>query len=206
MKTASQFLAAGCVSRLPSGNFSTSTSCSWSGGATPIGSSHNAASLGLYCPSHPQGWRGGWRRGEACRRSPLHPVLSVRLRLHVASFSSSSSSSRGASHADGDVAAGGRAALDARAARPGLGLAAAQWAKQQPQVEDDAGPTRRHLHPEGGPAAVGEGRLQHGRLVAAWGGGARRQVDTRTRTMDVLEHWCQTAGQSVIIFGPVRQQ
>lgn len=81
---------------------------------------------------------------------------------------------QGASHADGDVAAGGRAALDARAARPGLGLAAAQWAEQQPQVEDDAGPARRHLHPEGGPAAVGEGRLQHGRLVAALGGRSQK--------------------------------
>lgn len=75
----------------------------------------------------------------------------------------------GASHADGDVAAGARAAFDARAARPGLGLTAAQRAQQQPQVEDDAGPARRHLHPEGGPAAVGEGGLQHRRFVAAGG-------------------------------------
>lgn len=142
-------------------------------GATPIGSSRNAASLGLYCPSHPRGWRGGRRRGEACRRSPpaprpVRPSAPPRCRLLLLLLQ------QGASHADGDVAAGGRAALDARAARPGLGLAAAQWAEQQPQVEDDAGPARRHLHPEGGPAAVGEGRLQHGRLVAALGGRSQK--------------------------------
>lgn len=74
-----------------------------------------------------------------------------------------------ASDADGDVAAGRRAPFDARAARPGLGVAAAQGAQEQPQVEDDAGPAGRHLHPEGRPAAVGEGGLQHGRLVAAAG-------------------------------------
>lgn len=73
------------------------------------------------------------------------------------------------SHADADVAAGCGAAFDAGAARPGLVLAAAQRAQQQPQVEDDARPTGRHLHPEGGPAAVGEGGLQHRRLVAARG-------------------------------------
>jgi len=78
----------------------------------------------------------------------------------------------------GDVAAraGGRAALDAGAARPGLGLAAAQRAEQQPQVQQHAGPARRQLHPEGRPAAVGEGRLQHGRLVAG---------ETRRLTFDL---------------------
>lgn len=71
-----------------------------------------------------------------------------------------------ASDADGDVAAGRRAAFDARAARSGLGLTAAQRAQQQPQVEDHTGPAGRHLHPEGRPAAVGEGGLQHRRFIA----------------------------------------
>lgn len=42
----------------------------------------------------------------------------------------------------------------------------AEGAKQQPQVEQDAGPARGHLHPEGRPAAVCEGGLQHRILVA----------------------------------------
>lgn len=72
------------------------------------------------------------------------------------------------------MAAGRGAPLDARAARPGLGVAAAERTQQQPQVEDDAGPAGRHLHPEGGPAAVGEGGLQHRRLVAAGGQAGER--------------------------------
>lgn len=98
---------------------------------------------------------------------------------------------QGASHADGDVTAGGGAALDARAARPGLGLAAAQRAEQQPQVEDDAGPAGRHLHPEGGPAAVGEGGLQHSRLVTAARGSEHRLT---------LTHSVANSGCSVLVF------
>lgn len=72
-----------------------------------------------------------------------------------------------ASDADGDVAAGRWTPFNARASRSGLGVAAAEGTQQQPQVEEDTRPARGHLHPEGGPAAVGEGGLQHGRLVAA---------------------------------------
>lgn len=64
------------------------------------------------------------------------------------------------------MAGGRRASFDTRAARSGFRLTAAQRTQQQPEVEDHTGPTGGHLHPEGRPAAVGEGGLQHCRLVA----------------------------------------
>lgn len=50
------------------------------------------------------------------------------------------------------------ASFDAGAARSGarVGRAVAERTQQEPEVEDHAGPTRGDLHPEGGPAAVGE--------------------------------------------------
>lgn len=47
------------------------------------------------------------------------------------------------------------------------GATEAERAQQQPQVEQDAGPARGHLHPERRPAAMCEGGLQHCALVAA---------------------------------------
>lgn len=74
--------------------------------------------------------------------------------------------------------------MDARAAWSGLGVAAAEGPQQQPQVEEDTSPAGGHLHPEGGPAAVGEGGLQHGRLVAA-GGRSGECVSARSEVSEV---------------------
>lgn len=52
------------------------------------------------------------------------------------------------------------------------GAAEAEGAQQQPQVEQDAGPAGGHLHPEGRPAAMREGGLQHRVLVAGGRGQA----------------------------------
>lgn len=46
------------------------------------------------------------------------------------------------------------------------GAMEAERAQQQPQVEQDAGPARGHLHPERRPAAMCEGGLQHCTLIA----------------------------------------
>lgn len=174
MKTVSQFPAAGGFFWCSPCDIDTSRS--WFGGAAPTGCSHHATSLGVYWAAHHPGWSEGWRRDELCWAHPQHhPVLSIRISIQPSDFFSALLQ-EGASHAHWDVTAGCRAALDAWSARPGLGLAAAQRAKQKPQVEDDAGPARRHLHPESWPAAVGEGRLQHSRLVAAGQGGVRPQI------------------------------
>lgn len=89
---------------------------------------------------------------------------------------------RGAGHSlsqpglrgDADALWGASAAQDAdgRAAAAVLGGLEAEGAQQQPQVEQDAGPAGGHLHPEGRPAAVREGGLQHRVLVAGGRGQA----------------------------------
>lgn len=78
------------------------------------------------------------------------------------------------SDADTDVTGGvGWAAFNAGTSRAvRVGATVAEWAQQQPEVEYHACPTRRHFHPERGPAAVGERGLQHRWLIA--GGGGRK--------------------------------
>lgn len=91
------------------------------------------------------------------------------------------------SDADRDVTAGRCAAFDARAARSGFRLTAAQRAQQQPEVEDDTGPAGRHLNPEGRPAAVGEGGLQHCWFVA--GGGQHSVTPCLGQCLESGQRW-----------------
>ena len=95
---------------------------------------------------------------------------------------------------DADALRGASSPQDAqgRAAAPVLGRAVeAEGAQQQPQVEQDAGPARAHLHPEGRPAAVCEGGLQHRVLVA---GGRGQALGARGMPTPGSQHRLQPPG------------
>lgn len=90
------------------------------------------------------------------------------------------------------------------------GAAEAEGAQQQPQVEQDAGPAGGHLHPEGRPAAVREGGLQHRVLVAGGRGQAlgaqgmlTRDPSTRcSRQVTPCPSSCVSPGTSHLPWGP----